>query len=79
VLLTDDVIREQKSLPEILSREALRLNLPMPVEIRLCGEVPVHWVMQSISGFTYARLDRNMIEPIAPTSGKVLAMTGMRP
>ena len=79
VLLSDEVIREQKTLPEVLLREALRLNLPMPTEIRLCGEVPVHWVMQSLGGFIYARLDQNRIEPIAPTSGKVLAMTGMRP
>jgi hypothetical protein len=59
VTLLDEAMRDQHRVPEILAREALRLNVPMPPEIRLCGQIPAHWAMQKIGGITFIRLDQN--------------------
>jgi hypothetical protein len=85
VTLPDEAMRDQHRVPEILAREALRLNVPMPPEIRLCGQIPAHWVMQKIGNMTFVRLDQN--QPVngsqpagaSPSPGVSLAYTGMHP
>ncbi|MGA8146364.1 MAG: hypothetical protein WB870_02155 [Gallionellaceae bacterium] len=77
VVLPDEVMLDQQHVPEILAREALRLNVPMPSEIRLCGQIPAHWVMQKIGNMTFVRLDRLRIANMALSPGMSLALTGM--
>lgn len=61
VTLSDEAMRDQHRVAEILAREALRLNVPMPPEIRLCGQIPAHWVMQKIGNMAFVRLDQNQL------------------
>ena len=85
VTLPDEAMRDQHRVPEILAREALRLNVPMPQEIRLCGQVPAHWVMQKIANVTFVRLDQNQLAnrsrsaAVSLSPGVSLALTGMHP
>ena len=68
-------------LPEQLTREALRLNLPAPSHIQLCGSVPGQWVSQSFGALTCTRLDTNpaQAESALLADGFKLATSGMRP
>lgn len=89
VTLPGEAIEDQHRVPEILAREALRLNVPMPLEIRLCGQIPAHWVMQQTGNVAFVRMDKNHPANVAqsagaPTSsgvtqspGVFLAFTGM--
>ena len=85
VILPDAAMHDQHRVPEILARAALRLNVPMPPEIRLCGQIPVHWMMQKIGNLSFVSLDQNWSEnnskPAAKwlSSGLSLAYTGMHP
>jgi hypothetical protein len=84
VTLPYEAMRDQYRVPEILGREALRLNVPVPMEIRLCGQVPAHWVMQKIADLTFVRLDQNQVvngsQPVAMSlsPGASRALMGMR-
>jgi len=61
----------------------------MPLEIRLCGQIPAHWVMQKTGNVAFVRMDKNHPANVAqsagaPTSsgvtqspGVFLAFTGM--
>jgi hypothetical protein len=75
--LPADAIASQKRLQEILLREALRLNVRMPSKIKLCGEIPSHWVMQKIEALTFERLYRNWTETTATPSSLSLARSGL--
>jgi hypothetical protein len=85
VTLSDEAMCDQHRVPEILAREALRLNVPMPPEIRLCGQIPAHWVMQKIVNITFVRLDQNQLANGSQPAGVSispsvsLALTGMHP
>jgi hypothetical protein len=48
---------EQNWLPDYLGRESLRLNLPMPQQLRICGDVPGHWTSQNFGSLACVRLD----------------------
>jgi hypothetical protein len=84
VTLPYEAMRDQYRVPEILGREALRLNVPVPMEIRLCGQVPAHWVMQKIEDLTFVRLDQNQVvnglQPVAMSlsPGASRALMSMR-
>jgi hypothetical protein len=83
VALPDEAARDQRLFPEILAREALRLNVPMPTEIRLCGQVPADWVMPKIGNLGFVRLDMDRHMSFSASaespmsSGLSLALTGM--
>lgn len=83
VALPVDVMRDQRLVPEILAREALRLNVPMPFEMRLCGQIPAHWTTQKIGNTTFVKLDRHRIantpQPagVSLSPGMSLALTGI--
>lgn len=55
--LSEAVLRDQAGLRDVLTREALRLNVPLPETIRLGGNVPASWRMQSVGGLRFHRLD----------------------
>lgn len=48
---------DEQWLPQYLGREALRLNLPMPDQIRLCGSIPGHWTTCTMGSLHCTRLD----------------------
>lgn len=79
VALPNEVMLDQHRVPEILAREALRLNVSMPSEIRLCGQIPAHWAMQKINNMTFVRLDRHLPANMPLSAGAILAYTGMHP
>lgn len=79
VVLPEEALHDQHCVPEILAREALRLNLPMPPEIRLCGQIPAHWAMQKTGNLTFVRLDRDSPAHVSLSAGASLAFTGMPP
>jgi hypothetical protein len=66
-------------LPEHLSREALRMNIPAPGQFHLCGQLPEAGSMQSIGELTVIRLDASRTKVIgASTSSAVsLARAGL--
>lgn len=68
-------------LPEHLAREALRLNLPVPSQLQLCGSVPGQWATQTVGALTCTRLDAHLslAESGPSTDGSKLASSGMRP
>ncbi|OGB21138.1 MAG: hypothetical protein A3I66_10120 [Burkholderiales bacterium RIFCSPLOWO2_02_FULL_57_36] len=72
--------QEKHWLPEHLSREALRLNLPMPSHIQLCGSVPGQWATQTMGALTCTRLDAclPLTENGSIADGSRLASSGMR-
>ncbi|MEI7679470.1 MAG: hypothetical protein WCK07_08740 [Betaproteobacteria bacterium] len=79
IQLSEPAIRDQRQLQLLLKREAVRLNVVAPTAIRLCGEIPLHWVMQTIDGLAFSRLDRERPAPNLPRSaGLSLALTGLR-
>lgn len=49
--------QDQHWLPEHLGREALRLNLTVPQQLQVCGQVPGQWTSQAIGSVTCVRLD----------------------
>jgi hypothetical protein len=76
--ISDEVLRDQRLLSKLLAREALRMNIPKPDAIRLCGQVPVHWVMQQMDDLGFTRLDNPAPDSSLPaTAGVSLALTGM--
>jgi hypothetical protein len=76
VALPAGVLKSQALMPEMLLREALRMNLAMPSEIRLCGQWPAHWAMQKTGELAFVRLDAPPAG--APRSAAAeLALTGM--
>lgn len=77
VELPIDALRDQQRVPAILAREALRLNVPMPQEIRLCGQIPAHWAMQQTGKVSFVRLDRSRSAHAPLSAGAALALTGM--
>ena len=79
VALSEEVRLHQQFVPEILLREALRLNVSMPSEIRLCGEIPAHWVMQKTGNLSFVRLDRLRLANVPLSAEAELAFTGMNP
>jgi hypothetical protein len=62
----------------MLQREALRLNLPVPAQINLCGQIPVHWVMQEIDQVKFVRLDTLQAAHEAVSAEAELAWTGLK-
>lgn len=73
--------QEKQWLPEHLVREALRLNLPVPSHIQLCGSVPGQWVTQTMGALTCTRLDAGQSPTESgsiTTAGGRLASSGMR-
>ena len=79
ISVSSGVIHEQGLLSNLLAREALRMNIPKPEAISLCGELPMNWVMQQVDDLTFTRLDNPMPESSSPATAVVaLAMTGMR-
>lgn len=79
IKLSAPALPDQRQLPVLLKREAVRLNVPAPRAIRLCGEVPAHWAMQTIDGLSFSRLDSERPAPdLPPSSGLSLALTGLR-
>lgn len=91
VVLPDEALRDQHRVAEILAREALRLNVPMPLEIRLCGQIPMHWVMsehcemREIAKLVFVNLDQHLpahhAQPAAASVSTLasLASTGRTP
>jgi hypothetical protein len=77
VTIPDEALHDQQRMPEILAREALRLNVAAPSEIRLCGMIPAHWVMQAIGNTKFVRLDR--LAAARLSAGVSLAFTGICP
>jgi hypothetical protein len=66
-------------LEEHVTREALRLNLPMPNRVQLCGASSEPWSLQSAGSLVYERLDAGRSVRSTPSSSAnvVLAQTGM--
>jgi len=48
-------------LMQTLRLEAIRLMLPMPAEIQLCGEVPTSWTKAQPDGLACSRLDAGVL------------------
>lgn len=67
-------------LSEHLAREALRLNLPAPKGIQLCGDLPGRWATHAFGTLTCERLDaaERMGDRILPSTLEALARTGVR-
>jgi hypothetical protein len=67
-------------LPEHLSREALRLNLPAPSRIQLCGDLPGQWLTRTMGALACTRLDagRAFTETGLHMPGGALADSEMR-
>ena len=78
VNLPPQAIADQERLHEILLRDALRLNVPAPQVLKLCGRVPLHWVMQQIGTLNFDRLDRIADEDKQASSGLMLARAGLQ-
>lgn len=80
VTLSPEAVLDQNCLPKILALEALRLNLPMPSDIQLCGQIPLHWTMPEVGALNCTRLDVDIPEQGVPMhAGAMLAAAGMRP
>ena len=79
-LVPGDAWMDQQWLPDHLTREALRLNLPTPSRIHLCGAVPGQWTTKTMDTLTCIRLDagRSLTETGLITAGGSLAGSGMR-
>jgi len=45
--LTSESLNDKHWLQQHLKREALRMNLPTPSQLQLCGSAPAHWVIQT--------------------------------
>lgn len=67
-------------LPEHVAREALRLHLPVPQRIQLCGSIPAHWTAQEIGSLTCERLDAALyVADLPQPASMALAQTGVCP
>lgn len=55
--LPDDACHDREWLFRHLKRESLRLDLPMPSRMEICGTVPAPWLLQSADGLQCTRLD----------------------
>ena len=78
VTLPDPLPHDQQRIPQIVASEALRLNVAMPKQICLCGQVPGHWGMHEIDRLSFSRLDQGVSNPALPQSaGVLLAATGL--
>lgn len=66
-------------LPEHLGREALRLNVALPQQLQICGDVPGHWAEKAFGPVTCRRLDLAQRSQLgASVSGAaVLAFSGV--
>jgi hypothetical protein len=71
---------DQTWLPEQIAREALRLALPVPERIHLCGCVPDAWITPGPSEPACIRLDAMPPTPdfASESAGATLAYTGAR-
>jgi hypothetical protein len=80
VAVPDGAWGDKQWLPEHLTREALRLNLPAPSCIQLCGALPDQWATRTMDALTCIRLDagQSLTEPGSITAGGRLAGSGMR-
>jgi len=70
-------------LVQTLRLEAMRLMLPMPAEIQLCGEVPAHWTKAQPDGLACSQLDAavrldGQADAGAASSAVALAAAGWR-
>jgi hypothetical protein len=59
-----------------LMREALRLHIPLPAEMQLCGFQPEHWTAQATDQLTFNWLDVAQ-KDVAASQGTALAKTGL--
>jgi hypothetical protein len=63
-------------LPEHLTREALRLNLPAPDQLHLYGDFPGQWTSKIFGTLCCTRLQAR--SPVPDNSGAMLALGGLR-
>ncbi|MFI4940281.1 MAG: hypothetical protein ACHP7O_08085 [Burkholderiales bacterium] len=77
VALPPDAMQDKDCLPQILTREALRLNVPAPAAVQLCGQLPAHWALSETGTLRCKRLDAHRQAQGLPLSaGMMLAVTG---
>jgi hypothetical protein len=76
--LTADAALDPNWLPQQLTREALRLNLPLPSEIQVCGGMPADWVMHQGASLISTRLEGDRGQGLFLPAGATLAATGIR-
>lgn len=79
--ITADSWQDKLWLEEHVTREALRLNLPMPEQIQVSGALPVHWITQTMGSLICTRLDttQHVLDTGADSAGVALARCGMTP
>lgn len=69
---------DQEWLSSYIEREALRLNLPMPREIRLCGKQFERWPAKTAGTLLFSRLDAGLNDTGNMSAGLSLAHSGLR-
>jgi hypothetical protein len=79
IALSEESLLHQALLPKMLLREALRLNLPAPAQINVCGQIPLHWLMQEVVNVNFVRLDTPRLTNNAVSAEADLAWTGLKP
>jgi hypothetical protein len=67
---------DDRWLPEHLSRESLRLNLPAPDQLHLYGDFPGQWTSKTFGTLRCTRLQARL--PVPYNAGAALARSGMR-
>lgn len=66
-------------LPQQLAREALRLNLPAPQRLQMCGALEADWLTRTIGALVCTRLDATPNKwQSSSQSAVALARTGLR-
>jgi hypothetical protein len=73
--LPDIVWQDGQWLPARLAQEALRLNLPAPAQLQLCGDLPGQWMTHTLDSLQCMRLDATSQPP--RSAAIALACTGV--
>lgn len=79
VAIPDGAWTNPRWLPEQLAREALRLNVPTPSQVHLCGNIPDDWDSHDSDRVACHRLDASLAaSQLSPMSdAMMLALAGM--
>ncbi len=74
-----DAWQDNSWLPAHLAREALRLNLPLPDAIQLCGDLPGQWATHLMGNLRCTRLDaaHHALHDASVSSAVSLAQVGL--
>ncbi|MGZ3238103.1 MAG: hypothetical protein ACXU8A_12080, partial [Burkholderiaceae bacterium] len=79
ISMAADDMQDKNWLLEYVTCEALRLNLPVPSHIQVCGQVPAHWVSHRAGLFRCSQLGASLqAQKIPMTAEWALAHAGVR-